>query len=349
MSIFFFFSWRRVPANDAYSEPRKHDRELVLSKLTAFLQVSIRASRNPVALIDRARAISLSLFSLSLSPFSPIGCHERGWVYTWRAIVLQSRRKWNLIHGMRCYYVARVRKYAIFSYFLCVHNSVLPADFKINFKIKRKHIDADPIFDDDRDAGSNVLMRSLKITVYGFLSEVLSKVFQHEISRSVIEQTHLSNRGSSSASLLDESPSGQPTFRGQSHVCKSWLEEAKPIFFFFILNIDYLWVRLTRDFTRLLVFFVSLKLHLRNARRVISNFANVLQRHFLYNLTPFPRLSELPYTPVFFPLPVVAIKYSPWINDKRAKLLRFQIPDYNRKITKDIFGIIQYIYTVLIV
>lgn len=47
-------------------------------------------------------------------------------------------------------YVALVSKYTIFSYFLCIHNSVLPVDSKINFKIKYKHI-ADPMFDDDRD------------------------------------------------------------------------------------------------------------------------------------------------------------------------------------------------------
>lgn len=48
-------------------------------------------------------------------------------------------------------------------------------------------------------------------------------------------------------------------------------------------------------------FVASLKLHLRGAKRVISNFTNALQRHdFLCNLTPFSRLCELPYTSVFF-------------------------------------------------
>lgn len=132
VDIFFFLNVSSAPARDAYSEPRKRDRELAFcrNQRRFFLRVSIRASQSSRLNRPRSRYFSLSFHSHSRLFLASVAASVGGRC-TWRATVLQSRRKWN--HRMRCHYVALVK----FSYLICAHNRVLPVDSEVNFKIKK--------------------------------------------------------------------------------------------------------------------------------------------------------------------------------------------------------------------
>lgn len=82
-SISFFFhiesARSRIGVRDVYSsrpQPRKRDREVVLSKLIALPRARTRAFQS--GRLNRPHSRCFSFFSLSLSLFSPIGCRERG-------------------------------------------------------------------------------------------------------------------------------------------------------------------------------------------------------------------------------------------------------------------------------
>lgn len=150
-----------------------------------------------VALIGRARSRYFSLSSLSLLPFSPIGCRVRVWVKLKRVcckrlLFCNRVEKWNLTYGMQHYSdVVFVQRWGIFT--------VPCFFFNVPYMFVHLHIQ----WEDWKD------------------------ILSWDIDNKRKKETHLPNKGSSSSSLLDKLPSGQPTFRGQSHVCKSWLKRDK--------------------------------------------------------------------------------------------------------------------------